>query len=97
MYLSSFVRGEEADLSVRAVSYDGLSLDFELALVNVCAEGVELEVLKDMRKFVEACRPVMVVENRSPETAAWLVAAGYQVTSIEGSPSVLATTSKDPA
>lgn len=94
LYLSSFTSDAAAGLTVRAVSYDDLALGVKPALINVCAEGAEIAVLSGMQRCLAAFRPILVVENKSRETADWLVAQGYEVAPVAGSPSVLATTTR---
>jgi FkbM family methyltransferase len=65
-------------LSVLCVTIDGLDLHQPVRLVKVDAEGHEVAVLKGMRRVLERDRPLLIVEDSSPEIATFLDGLGYE-------------------
>ena len=61
-----------------AVKLDALNPPGPISLVKIDAEGHDFEVVRGMEALLLRDRPVLIVENGSPELRSWLVDRGYQ-------------------
>jgi FkbM family methyltransferase len=77
---------ESAETTVLCVPIDSLEIQHPIRLIKIDVEGHELEALHGMRGLLNRDHPVLVVEGRSPEVAAFLDGLGYAFTQDEGSP-----------
>jgi len=79
----------DAEVRVLTLSLDALGINRHISLVKIDAEGHEASVLAGMRRLIESCRPVLIVETGSPEVISGLQTMGYQAERLPGSPNVL--------
>jgi FkbM family methyltransferase len=75
-----------ADVSVLCVPVDSLGIQHTIRLIKIDVEGHELAAVRGMRALLERDRPVLIVEGRSPEVAAFLRDLGYAFAQDAGSP-----------
>jgi FkbM family methyltransferase len=80
---------DAAALSVIRLPVDALCLPERIALVKVDVEGHELAALHGMQQLLRRNRPVLIVEGRSDEVAAFLGSLGYGFEQADGSPNRL--------
>lgn len=70
--------GRDGALGVLCVAVDQLALDHPIRLAKIDAEGHEVSVLKGMRGILERDRPVLIVEDNSPEIMTFLDGLGFE-------------------
>jgi len=80
---------ETGDNAVLGLRVDDLGLPGRVVLVKVDAEGHELQALQGMEKLIRRCRPVLIVEDSSPEIPRFLADLGYLEEKLNGSPNRL--------
>lgn len=66
-----------SDLSVMTLPIDALALPHPVRLVKVDVEGHEFQALRGMEALLRRDRPVLIVEGRADEVAAYLDGLGY--------------------
>ena len=74
---------------VVAVQIDSLRLPHRVSLVKIDVEGHEISVLKGMAHMLRDDRPVLIVEDSSPDTRAYLEGEGYESECFPNSPNVV--------
>jgi FkbM family methyltransferase len=77
---------DDGDLSVLCMPVDRLNIQHRIRFIKIDVEGHELAALKGMRQLLERDRPVLVIEGKSPDVAAFLGGLGYSFTQDGNSP-----------
>jgi FkbM family methyltransferase len=75
-----------AEMSVLCLPVDSLAIQRPVRLIKIDVEGHELAALQGMKRLIERDRPVLIIEGRSPEVAAYLASFGYSFEQDKGSP-----------
>lgn len=81
---------------VMCVPVDAIVGDHRVALVKIDAEGHDMAVLLGMDRILRASRPVLIVEDRSPEILALLEEMGYRWHELPGSDNRVFFHDRDP-
>lgn len=88
-YYCAHITDDSQGLQVMTLNVDALGLDGRVTLVKIDAEGHEASVLAGMRQLLQAHRPTLILETGDDALVAGLVALGYRVERLPGSPNVL--------
>jgi FkbM family methyltransferase len=83
-------------ISVMSLPIDTLDIQHPIRLIKIDVEGHELSALRGMRKLLDRHRPVLIIEGRSPDVAAFLGDLGYTFAQDEGSPNRVFTQTAQP-
>jgi FkbM family methyltransferase len=75
-YMANLTTGA-SNLKVLTVSVDALRIEHPVGFVKIDAEGHELSVLKGMIGILTRDKPVLVIEDNSPEIAEFVESFGY--------------------
>lgn len=76
--------------SALVMTLDALGLS-NVSLIKIDVEGHEKAVLEGAQTIVEGCRPTIIVEGSERcEAVEWLLTRGYHITTLDGSPNVIA-------
>lgn len=92
-YRANISDSSSPEIFVLTLPVDHLSIDHNVSLVKIDAEGHEKFVVEGMWRLIEACRPVLVIETDSEDIKEKLHSIGYTWTRLEGSPNILFTPS----
>jgi FkbM family methyltransferase len=84
-YYTAHLSDASSKLNVLCIALDFLSLPPSIRLVKIDAEGHEMPVLRGMRGLLERDRPILIVEDNTPEVLDFLRGLGYSHGKIEGS------------
>lgn len=76
-YYMANISSGAGDLRILSVSVDSLNIRSPIRFAKIDAEGHELSVLKGMVKILEEHRPVLVVEDNSPQIAQFIERFDY--------------------
>jgi FkbM family methyltransferase len=85
-YMAHLTEDLDAGLAVACLPVDALDLPRRVSLIKIDVEGHELAALRGMRRLLERDRPVLIVEGRSDDVAAFLAAIGYRFEQTNFSP-----------
>src|SRR5262245_46402626 len=77
---------DESGLYILCLSLDSLQLPQRVSLVKIDAEGHELEILMGMQELLHRDKPTIIVELGKREPIEFLVALGYAMQQLPGSP-----------
>jgi FkbM family methyltransferase len=82
-------------MAVLCMPVDSLGIQHSIQLIKIDVEGHELAAVQGMRKLLERDRPVLIIEGRSPEVAAFLTGLGYSFNQDQGSPNRVFTQTRE--
>lgn len=83
-YMANITTGE-SELRILTVATDSLNFDVPIKFVKIDAEGHELFVLQGMIELLKRYKPVLLVEDNSPEIKAFVEDLGYSSRAIDSS------------
>jgi len=83
------IRDGPSGRQVLLLPLDALALPHRVSLVKVDVEGHDLPALRGMTRILERDRPILIVENGSPEVVSFLEPFGYRIERLPGSPNAL--------
>jgi FkbM family methyltransferase len=84
-YYMARLDGGSGGLATITLPIDSLQLPCRVGLAKIDAEGHELSVLRGMTALLRRDRPVLIVEDNSPEIASLLEHEGYAAERLAGS------------
>ena len=82
-YYMANLTERNSDRQVLCMTVDGLNFPHRIRFAKIDAEGHELSVLKGMRNLLKRDRPILVVEDNSPDVIRYLLEFGYGSRTIE--------------
>jgi FkbM family methyltransferase len=84
-YEAQITTASAAAFQVLALTVDSLSLPHPVRLVKIDTEAHEMSVLKGMVNLLNRDKPLLMIEENTPEVRAFLEAMGYRSVKIKGS------------
>lgn len=88
-YYEAHITNDTSKLHVLTLCLDSFDIAQKVTLIKIDAEGHEEYVLRGMQKLLLRDHPVLLIETGSVKIQEDLVAKGYTIEKLDGSPNVL--------